>query len=152
MDRFRRNLLGMLSMLILQFLLGMGVNLFVTLTRHHPGANPPEFFSGAARSVGWALTQGPLLLILHTVLGLLLFINSIVLLVAAFRLPSTAVRVLAGIGALGIVAAGFNGASFLSYNHDVNSYVMSVGFALAAIVYTQLLYMLPASPPTSAQT
>jgi hypothetical protein len=150
MQRFRGNLLGILSMLILQFLLGMGVNLFVTITRHHPGANPPEFFGGAVQSVFWAATQGPVVLILHTILGLLLVINSVVILVGAFRLPSTATRVLASFGVLGIVGAGFNGASFLNYNQDVNSYLMSVGFALAAVVYTQLLYMLPAPIPSSS--
>lgn len=147
MQRFRGNVLGMLSMLIIQFLLGMAVNLFDTLTRHHPGANASEFFGGAVQSVFWGLTQGPILLILHVILGLLLAINSAVILIAAFKFPSTATRVLATLGLIGIVAAGFNGASFLNYNHDVNSYLMSVGFALASVVYVQLLYMLPEPAP-----
>lgn len=145
MQRFRATLLGILSMLIIQFLLGMGVNLFVTITRHHPGANPPEYFSGSLQSVFWALTQGPILLILHVILGLLLFITSVAVLVRAFRLPGLAPRILAGLGTVGIIGAGFNGASFLNYNEDFSSYLMSIGFALAAVVYTQLLYMLPAA-------
>jgi hypothetical protein len=143
MERFRRNVLGSLSMLIVQFLLGMGVNLFVTIAPNHPGANPSEFFSGAARSVAWAVSQSPVVLILHAILGILLVINSIVVLVGAFRFPSTALRVLAALGAVGIIGAAFNGASFLNYNHDVNSYLMSVGFALAAVVYTQIIFMTP---------
>ena len=150
-QRFRGSLLGMLSMLIVQFLFGMGVNLFVTITRDHPGANPPDFFTGAGQSVFWAATQGPVALIFHAVLGLLLAINSIVILIQAFRLDSSATRVVAALGALGIIAAGFNGASFLNYNHDLNSYLMSVGFALAALAYTQLLYNLPPTVLVSPQ-
>jgi hypothetical protein len=36
-----RSALVMLVGLLLQFLLGMAVNLFVEVTRHHPGANRP---------------------------------------------------------------------------------------------------------------
>lgn len=77
------------SMLIAQFLLGIGVNLFITLTRQHPGANPQDFFGGVMQSIFWAATQAPVVVIAHTILGLLLAINSIVILVAALRLPST---------------------------------------------------------------
>lgn len=146
MQQLRGRTLGILSMLIIQFLLGMAVNLFITLTRHHPGANPPEYFSGSVQSVFWALTQGPILLILHVILGLLLFITSIVLVVQSFRLPGAALRVLAILGFVGILGAGFNGASFLNYNQNFSSYLMSVGFALAAVVYTQILFILPSAP------
>lgn len=131
----------MLSGLIIQFLLGMGVNLFVTIATNHPGANPSNFFSGTGQSVGWSLSQAPVVLIFHSILGILLLINSIVILVRAFQFSSTAIRVLAALGAFGIIGAAINGASFLSYNHDANSYIMSVGFALAAVVYTQILFM-----------
>ena len=47
-----------LVMLIAQFLLGMAVNLFVKIPDHHPGANPPEYFSGVARSVTWTILHG----------------------------------------------------------------------------------------------
>lgn len=152
MQKFRGSVLGMLSMLIAQFLLGMAVNLFVTITRDHPGANAHEFFGGAVRSIFWASTQGPLVLILHAILGILLAINSVVVLIQSFRLSSTSTRVFAALGVVGIIAAGFNGASFLNYNHNVNSYLMSVGFALAAAAYTQLLFVLPPVAPTSRQS
>jgi hypothetical protein len=145
MQRFRGNVLGILTMLIVQFLLGMGVNLFITIAPNHPGANPSDFFSGAARSVAWSLSQGPVTLIFHSILGLLLVINSIVVLIRAFQFQSTAIRVLAVLGAVGIIGAAINGASFLNYNHDANSYLMSVGFALAAVVYTQIDFMTPSA-------
>jgi hypothetical protein len=148
MQRFRGQVLGILSMLIAQFLLGMGVNLFVKIAPNHPGANPSEYFSGAARSVAWAVSQSPAVLILHTILGILLVINSIVVLIRAYRFPSATIRVLAVLGAVGIIGAAFNGASFLNYNHDVNSYLMSVGFALAAVVYTQIIFITPSASET----
>jgi hypothetical protein len=36
----RDQFLGTLIFLMIQFLLGMAVNLFVTITTNHPGANP----------------------------------------------------------------------------------------------------------------
>ncbi|HZS93257.1 MAG TPA: hypothetical protein VFA78_00530 [Chloroflexota bacterium] len=139
MDRLRGQTRGIVLMLVLQFLLGMAVNLFVTITRHHPGANPSEFFSGAFHSVVWAVSGAPILLILHAILGLLLVLTSIGIVIAAFRAASTGIRVLAVLGFLMILGAGFNGASFLNYNHDVNSYLMSVGFAIAIVCYAQIL-------------
>jgi hypothetical protein len=40
------------------------------------------------------------------------------------------------LGFIGILAAGFNGASFLNYGQDFSSLLMAVGFLLAAISYT----------------
>ncbi|HUZ90190.1 MAG TPA: hypothetical protein VMU49_10250 [Candidatus Acidoferrales bacterium] len=58
--RFSRGMaLAILILLALQFLLGMVVNLFVTIPKHHPGSNPPEYFGGVVRSVDWAILQGP---------------------------------------------------------------------------------------------
>ena len=68
----RVQFLGQQIVLMVQFLLGMAVNLFVTITRNHPGANPHEYFGGVVQSVTWATLHGPVLLILHTILGLLL--------------------------------------------------------------------------------
>ena len=50
-----------LLFLVVQFLLGMAVNLFVKIPTNHPGANPPEYFGGVVQSVTWALLHGPLL-------------------------------------------------------------------------------------------
>jgi hypothetical protein len=43
------------------------------------------------------------------------------------------------VGALCILGAGFNGASFLNYNKDVSSYVMALLFAAAVLCYLVLL-------------
>ena len=43
------------------------------------------------------------------------------------------------LGALFILGAGFNGASFLNYNQDANSYVMALLFAAAVLCYIIIL-------------
>ena len=45
----------MALLLVTQFLVGIAVALFVQIPRHHPGANPPEYFGGSVQSVTWAL-------------------------------------------------------------------------------------------------
>ena len=40
-------------MLILRFLFGMAINLFVVLPAHHPGASAPNYFAGIVGDVLW---------------------------------------------------------------------------------------------------
>ena len=133
---------GMIMMLLVQLLLGMAVNLFVTITRHHPGVNASDFFVGLIQSVGWSIGHGSVPLVLHAVLGLLLLINGIVILLRSIRSHRTGLVVTSTIGALAILAAGFNGGSFLIYNQDVSSYIMTIGFALAVGSYALALFLL----------
>jgi hypothetical protein len=146
MDRERRHMsdqfLGSVVLLIIQFLLGMAVNLFVTIPRDHPGANPPEYFTGVAQSVGWAILHGHLLLILHASLGLLIVVNSAVLLVRAIRMRASNLITVTAFGAFGVVAAGFNGGSFLNYNEDFSSMLMASFFAVAVVSYAVGLYVM----------
>src|ERR1700737_291803 len=67
-------LLAAMVLLAVQFMLGMAVNLFVKIPADHPGARPSEYFSGVVQSVTWAVTGGPVWLVLHASLGLLLVV------------------------------------------------------------------------------
>ena len=125
----------------LQFLLGMLTNLYVQVPSAHPGAQAPEYFSGVAQGVVWALAQSALWLRLHVLLGLLVFIGAIALLVRAIQIRSRTWIILASLGLLGIIGAGFNGASFMNYGHDLSSLIMSATFLLAMIAYLIGLYM-----------
>ena len=58
--RFRNTLGFALGGLIVEFLLGTVVNLFVKIPGDHPGANPPEYFGGVVTSVSWAILHGGL--------------------------------------------------------------------------------------------
>ena len=124
-----------LVLLAAQFLVGMLVNLFVQVPAVHPGANAPEYFSGVVLGVAWALLHAPLWLQLHAIVGLLLFIASLLLIGFAIAARRRAWIILSMIGLFGIMAGGFNGASFMNYGHDLSSLLMSIGLLLSAIPY-----------------
>src|SRR5260370_12948930 len=94
-------------MLIAQFLLGMAVNLFVKIPTDHPGANPPEYFSGVAQSVTWAILNGNLLLAIHSGFGLVLVIAAVGTLFQAIRNRRRSIVVSAVFGSLGVLGPGF---------------------------------------------
>lgn len=139
----RNGYLGVLVTLVIQFLLGMAVNLFVTIPADHPGSNPPEYFSGVVQSVTWAILHGPLLLVLHAGLGLLLVILGFRLLVLAIQSRLRPAIITAAIGALGMLGAGFNGGSYLNYHKDFSSMLMASFFAIALTAYVVGLWALP---------
>lgn len=151
----RNGYLGALIALVLQFLLGMATNLFVSIPLHHPGANPPEYFSGSVQSVIWAILHGPLWLVLHAVLGLILLAFGLRLLVPAIRSRHRPTTVTAIIGSIAILGAGFNGASYLNYHQDFSSMIMAGFFAIAVTAYVIGLWSLPhlkESPPPAERS
>jgi hypothetical protein len=134
--RLRGLTVVILVLLAAQFLLGMAVNLFVTIPTKHPGANPPEYFSGVFQSVRWAVTSSssPLWLLLHASLGLVVL--TLALLLSAIIARKGGWIAVASIGFIGVLAAGFNGGSFLNYNENFSSMLMAVGFILAMLMYS----------------
>src|SRR5260221_9007735 len=151
-QRMRDQFLGSLILLIVQFLLGMAVNLFVTIPTDHPGANPPEYFGGVVQSVTWAILRGHVLLITHAILGLLLVLNALGLLIAAIKARARDLITVTSFGLVGVLAAGFNGGSFLNYNQDFSSMLMAAFFAVAVVAYSVGLFVTgrPASASASA--
>jgi hypothetical protein len=137
----RRFPLVMMLFLLVQFLLGMAVNLFVIVPHDHPGANPPEYFSGVVQSVTWAILHGHILLVLHAGAGLLLVASAFSLFVQAIRTRPRSFAIATGIGAVAIVGAGLNGGSFLNYHEDFSSMIMASFFAIAVGSYAVALYV-----------
>jgi hypothetical protein len=148
----RDQFLGTMIFLIVQFLLGMAVNLFVTIPTNHPGASPPEYFGGVVQSVTWAILHGHILLVIHASLGLLLVLNALGLLLAAIRARQRDLITVTAFGLFGVLAAGFNGGSFLNYNQDFSSMLMAFFFAVAVVSYAVGLFATgrPASTAASA--
>jgi hypothetical protein len=114
MAGLRRLTLGGLVLILLQAAIGMVVNLYVTIPGRHPG--PPLTTSPAPL----AASDG------------------------RSRLASRAVRAWSILGALLVVGAGFNGASFLDYNHNVSSLIMALLAFGAVACYAVVLSLLPA--------
>lgn len=127
-------------LLLVQFFLGMITNLYVTIPDKHPGAGAKDFFSGAPRSVGWAIASGPTWLAIHAALGLALCVASILFIVTAARAKDRMWIWLAVVGCLLMIGAAFNGASFLTYNHDFSSLIMAGLFALTLATYLAGIY------------
>jgi hypothetical protein len=152
-ERLRLQALGAVVMICVQAGLGMFVNLFVTIPRHHSGSVPSEYFSGSFHSVTWAITHGAVALVLHAILGILLAIMVVGIVVRAMIIGHRAIATWSILGALFTVGAGFNGASFLDFNTDVSSFVM-VTLALAALLCYVIVIYLPGtndSPKAKAE-
>ena len=146
--RLRLQAIGAVISICLEAGLGMFVNLFVTIPRHHSGSSPSEYFSGSYHSLAWAISHGAVALVLHTVLGLLLALMVIGIVVRSLILRRRDLATWSILGALFTIGAGFNGASFLDYNKNVSSFVMGV-LALASILCFAVVLNLPVSPDTS---
>src|SRR4029077_3646038 len=139
--QLRITFLYALVMLIAQFLLGMAVNLFVKVPTDHPGSNPPEYFSGVAQSVTWAILHGNTLLAIHGAFGLVLVLAAVGTLVRAIANRRRGILAAAIVGFIGVLGAGFNGGSYLNYHEDFSSMIMATGFAIAVVAYSAGLYL-----------
>lgn len=126
--RVRRSSFAQLLMLLVQAGLGMGVNLFVTL----PAADQGK---GTMASFGNALTKGPAAVAVHAGFGLLLFINACMLVVFAFTVRRTAVRVCSAVGWLCILGAAMAGASFVNANPNSGNSANGASLGMALLTF-----------------
>jgi hypothetical protein len=131
----RRLVAMLLAALALQLLLGMWVNLWVVIPSAHPGAAANSYFAGLLPATAWALDSGATMLRLHVALGIILFLGGLLALVRAVRSGDTAWVWATAIGFVAILGAAFNGLSFVNYNHNFSSYLMTVGFVIASLSY-----------------
>ena len=118
-------------MLILQFALGIGVNLYV---------------SPAKGGIGEAFSNG-VLLALHAVLGLLLIVAAAGHLVLSIRARRTGQLVLSAVGLIAILAAASSGGAFLSSHGRAQSLSMAVATAVAMLCYATCLRISVAAGP-----
>jgi hypothetical protein len=129
------------GLLLAQYLLGMVANLFVTIPAHHPGAGAANYFSGSASGLGWVIPNGPAWLAAHASLGLALVLAAIGSLVLTWGRAGRLCTTLSAVGLLAIIGAGFNGLSFLTYNHNFSSMIMAGLWALALACYLTCVYL-----------
>lgn len=139
-ERLRGASMGAAVMLVIQFGLGIGVNLYVTL---------PAAGSGG-RSFGQAFSNGALL-VLHTVFGLLLIVTAVSLLVRAIIARHRPVIVTSAVGLLAIIAAAGFGASFVNNSKNGVSLGMALATGVAMLSYLVSLMVLgrPSQPGPS---
>jgi len=130
--RLRMSSLGLVSMLILEFILGIIYNLY--------GTAPTS-----KKSIG--LFSSPVIA-LHVILGILLFIAAVAQLVRSIGTRHPLAIWLSAIGLVGILGAGFAGTGFASDGASGASLGMSLAFALSLAAYVVLVFSLPSSSTT----
>jgi hypothetical protein len=131
---------GALVMLIVQFAIGIVVNLYVTV--------PAADRGGLVAAIGKALSNPPAALASHAGLGLLIAVAAVALVVRSALLRHTAVLVLSSIGLLAIAAAAINGARFVADGGPASaSLAMGLSTAVAMLCYAISLFVLSGTAP-----
>jgi len=139
--RLRGQTFGMLVMLIVQFAIGVVVNLYATV----PASDRGNGFFGA---LGKALSNGPAALASHAGLGLLIVLAALALAVRAILVRHVPTIALSVLGLLSIVAAALNGIRFVSDGGPDNaSLAMALAAAGAMLWYAISLFVLGNSRP-----
>jgi len=121
----RGNCIGAAVLLIVQFVLGVAVNLYITLPEHN------SF---------WATVFGAATLAAHAIVALLLLAASISALIRAIR--SRRAIVLTSVGLAAILAAGIAGASFVGNQSNGASLGMALATAVAMFCYLAAVFSL----------
>jgi cytochrome bd-type quinol oxidase subunit 2 len=124
--RLRSASMGALTMLVIQYVLGVAVNLYI---------NPAK--GGAAQ----AFNNGPLLA-LHAVVGILLVLAALDLLVRAIIARHQPVITASAVGLLAILGAAFNGFAFLKTHANGSSLGMAIAAGVAILCYAFCLRVL----------
>src|SRR5215467_13770377 len=130
----RRTTLGMGIGVIVQYALGMWVNLYVTVPARDQGGG---FFAAIGRS----LANGPVSLGIHAGLGLLLVLGSISLVVRSVLSRNRALIVLSAVFFLALLGAASSGVSFVDSGKDSASASMAMLTAVALICSLVSLYV-----------
>jgi hypothetical protein len=126
LGRVRESSVGLVFMLIIQFILGIVYNLYGTMT---PGTSIGLF------SNGW--------LIAHEIWSILLLAAAISLVIRAMGTDNGRARALSWIGLVAIIGAIGAGLSFTSNTAAGASLGMSLAFAVALACYFILVFRLP---------
>jgi len=132
--RVRRGSLAALVLVVAEYLIGMYVNLFVTI--------PP---ADHGHGVGTAVANGPAILATHAVIGLLLGLAALGVLVQAIMARNPGAIAASAVGLFALAFASVAGASFTSSGHPADSMAMSVFTGVGLLCYATNLYLLP--PP-----
>ena len=129
-----------LALLLVQFLLGMWLNLFgsfPTLSFNQSG------FGGMMSSMmGFMVAGGMSILMVHMMLGYALLIVSILVFAFAMGSEGQTPILLGALGLASVMVAGLGGLGFMfsGFQNDFFSYLMAVGFISAFTAYFALSF------------
>ena len=134
----RTNSFAISVMLLVQYGLGIGVNLYARVPAADQGA-------GIIAALGRALTSQPVVLAVHAVLGLLMLVAGVSVLARAILARHRLAIASSAAGLAAIAAAAFSGAAFVSNGQDGASMAMAILTGVALLCY--LANLLAVSPP-----
>jgi hypothetical protein len=137
-EGLRVNSFAAIVLLLVEFGLGIGVNLYATLPAKVSGGS----LSSAFRE---SVTGGPVLLAVHAVLGTLLLLTGIGALVRAVVLRRRWTIAVTSIAFLSIMTAWISGSKFVAGRHAANSLSMALATAVTIACYAFILFVLPKS-------
>ncbi len=129
--RLRRGSLAVLVLLVVEYAIGMYVNLYVTV----PGADH-------GGSLGSAISNGPASLSVHAVIGLLLGLGALGVAAQSILVRHWGLIAASVIGLLAMIFASVAGTGFTSTGADSASMAMSVLTGIAMLCYAANLYLL----------
>jgi hypothetical protein len=143
----RANALAAIVMLLIQYCLGISVNLYSTLPASDHGKS---LLSGFTSAVG----DGPLVLSLHAVLGTLLLITALSAVIRSSRLVVPPAIALTAVALLAIVVAWLAGSEFVGHLKNGASLTMALATAVAILCYTLTLFLVgrPTTPAVNSES
>jgi hypothetical protein len=130
-SRLRRGSLAALVLVVAEYAIGVYVNLYVTVPVADRG-----------RSLTAAISNGPALLSVHAVLGLLLGLAALGVLVQSIMARHWTVVAVSAVGLLALAFASVAGTGFVRTGDTSASMAMSVLTAIALLSYAVNLYVL----------
>ena len=112
-----------IGLLVIQFVLGMVTNLYVTF----PDTNRPD--------LNWAAARSAVPTFAHIILGILLLVDAIIFVVRTTRQHNRAWILGSWAGLISIIIAIYGGVTFTTTQIDAYSLMMALGFIVAFAAY-----------------
>jgi hypothetical protein len=137
LSQVRRASLATLVLVVAEYVIGMYVNLYATI----PAADHGQ-------DVGTAITNGPVMLSIHAVLGLLLGLGALDVLWQAVRSRRPAVIAWSAVGLFALGGADAAGVGFTSTGDRAGSMAMSVLTGVALLCYAANIYLVRPPGPS----
>ncbi|HWD69872.1 MAG TPA: hypothetical protein VG293_06725 [Solirubrobacteraceae bacterium] len=131
----RANALAGLVMLLIEYSLGISVNLYSKLPTSDAGK---PLFAGLGAAVG----NGPFLLAFHAVLGTLLLLTGVAAVVRASRLGARHLIALSAGALVATLVAWLSGSEFVGHMKNSASLTMALAAAVAILCYALVIFVI----------
>ncbi len=125
-------------LLIIQFIIGMWMNLFAVFPSFGQ-----SFFMYEMMQVMFSVPE----LMVHIMLGIFIGVMSLLILFAFAMAGDYRLLALSAVSSASILTAGLGGLEFVfsGFTNNIFSFLMSIGFIFAAVAYALILYIISIS-------